>query len=54
MNALDDHVVGEDQSLPLRRVVGKPTRGGVGRNAAQAGDEIGFAHTQIVANTVTV
>ena len=43
MNALDDHVVGEDKVAEHRGVVGQPARGGIGRDGAQAGDEIGFA-----------
>src|SRR3546814_8388883 len=27
-----------------RHIVGEPTRGGIGRDGAQAGNEIGFAH----------
>ena len=45
MDALDEHVVREHQPLPDRCIVGEPARRGVGRNAAQPGDEIGFVQT---------
>src|SRR3546814_17017183 len=54
MDALDDHVVGQDEIAQHRRIVGQPARGGIGRDRAQAGDAIGFAHTEIVADTAAV
>src|SRR3546814_9229360 len=48
MDALDDHVVREHQPFEQRRIVSEPARRGVGRDVAQAGDEIGFVHWEIV------
>ncbi len=51
VDALDDHVVRQDQPLPLRRIVGQPARGGIGGDSAQARDEFGFAHATLSLDT---
>ena len=47
VDSLDHHVVGQDQCLAAEvedgAIVGKATRGGVGREFAQSGDEVRFS-----------
>jgi len=44
VDALDDHVMRQHQIAEHRRIVHQPTRGGMGGEATETGDEIGFGH----------